>query len=231
MRPPTEVLALAALSAWACQTPPEPAEAEPVPAAVSVQLPQELRRCQPYAADPPVLAYCVAGEASSVWRTPVDVVCAHAGQYADLCRQNWAAAAAKHDRTRTLDELLPACGSDQDCAFEVLDTRLYLDPLAIAARCAADVPRHEEDCIGHAVGFWVAKTPDLSGLDQVLAHGERFPGKVGYHLGTLVGCRELGACPKQGQLGDWCRRRVKGVTAAPATCQQPGGPTLVGWKR
>lgn len=227
MRPPTEVLALAALSACTTGGPPEPAA--PEPAAVAVQLPRELHRCQPYAADPPVLAYCVAGQAGSVWRTPVETVCEHAGPYTDLCRQNWAAAAAKSDQTRTLDELLPACGSDQDCAFEVLDTRLYLDPLAIAARCAADVPRHEEDCVGHAVGFWVAKTPDLADWDSVLGYATKFPAKVGYHLGTLVGCRELGACPDTGEVATWCERRVKTVTVSPQKCQQPGGPTLSGW--
>ncbi len=225
MRPPTEVLALAALIG--CGSEPA-AEAPPAPAPVAVQLPQGLHKCRPYAADPPVLAYCVAGEARSAWREDVALICEHAGPYTAMCRQNWAVSAAKHDSNRSLDELVPACGSDQDCAFEVLDTRLYLDALGVAARCAEDVPAHEGDCLGHAIGFWVAKTTDLDDWDTVLAYAEKYPAKLGFHLGTLVGCRELGTCPG-GQVGAWCERRVKEVTATPTRCQQQGGPTLLGW--
>ncbi len=160
------------------------------------------------------------------WRTPVDVICEHAGAYDDLCRQNWVVEAAEKDSTLSLEELLPACGSDQDCLFEVLDTRIPLDPLAAAARCTPTVPRHEQDCLGHSLAWWAATTWDPESIQKILPFGERFPDTVGFHVGTLVGCRGVGSCPPEGELNVWCERRVYQVKRDQQTCQQRGGPKL-----
>ena len=92
---------------------------------------------------------------------------------------------------------------------------------------ASFITRQKTDDLSNI--FWVAKTPDLADWDSVLGYATKFPAKVGYHLGTLVGCRELGACPDTGEVATWCERRVKTVTVSPQKCQQPGGPTLSGW--
>jgi len=147
--------------------------------------------------------------------------CALAGDGEGLCRHRWVSIQRANLTTHSTELLLEFCGSDTECAFELLEFRADSDMETQIALCQAHTGPYLEDCVGHAVQAWW-----LQGLDEETFKAGAvldlpFPEKMGYFLAASVVCSEpsVGSC-------DWahenvephCRHHSEAMTRKPETC-------------
>ena len=140
--------------------------------------------------------------------------CDEAGAWAGECRVGWARVRLG-DPEATLDELLPACGSDEECLFDMLDARPNPDLLAQLDLCEEHLGDTSSFCQQHAANRWLASSPDEEERLRVLAatgHDE-----VRHKaLGHLVGCEGRGSCEG---LNPGCASVVAMVQGEPRRCE------------
>jgi hypothetical protein len=219
-------LFLGGLALAACN--PEPAAPDAGPSAVPVQpgangepppgpgggLPQ----CKIYE-NTEVYGYCVTKSAGG-FRTVEDVerLCATAGDWEEECRHAWVAGRMHADSGVSTDVLLEVCGANDDCRFELLDFRPEDDVLIQMDLCRKHAGKHAPDCVGHAMQRWWQAGVDQAEIDRVAAAPTPYPNKVGFWIGVSVGCYGIGACPDDGQTGDFCRSTVENLSRNKNRC-------------
>ena len=189
------VTALAALSGCG-GAPSEPPSAAPVQPLAADPL-GGVASCASYADMPEVLAYC---RYQTVRQLPtlkrMEAACAAAGEWERDCRQAWV-----HDRMDPRSgvdtpTLMRACGSNADCAFELLDFRPIADPVEQVAFCQRYASHYLEHCAGHGMQRWWRSRPSEEEHARVAA--AEWPGtvarQVGYWLAVDVACSHVGTC-------------------------------------
>ena len=140
--------------------------------------------------------------------------CDDAGTWAEECRIGWVRVRLA-DPTSTRDELLPGCGSDEECRFDVLDARPAPDLLAQLDLCEEHLADTARFCAQHAANRWLASSPDEEERLRVLSatgHDE-LRHKA---LGHLVACEGRGSCEG---LHPGCSTVVAMVAEDPRRCQ------------
>lgn len=186
-----------------------------------------------------VYGYCIykfAGGFPTV--DEVDRLCAMAGEWEDDCRHAWVAGRMHADSGHATAELLAVCKGNPDCSFELLDFRPDPDVLVQMDDCRKHTGKYAPDCVGHAMQRWWQAGVDQAEIDRVAQAPTPYPNKVGFWIGVSVGCYEIGACPEQGQTGDFCRSTVENLsrnrdrcptrTKRPLAHNQSRGPTGAG---
>jgi len=92
------------------------------------------------------------------------------------------------------EALLDACGTAEDCAFEVLDARASMDIAVQAAVCVQHAGAFASDCVGHAAERWWLPDPSPEEMARVasldLAHADR----VAFFVAASVACYGKGTC-------------------------------------
>ena len=118
--------------------------------------------------------------------------CEKAGDWAGQCRVGWARVRLG-DPEATREEILPACGSDEECLFDVLDARPHPDFLVQLGLCHQHLPETAPFCQQHAANRWLRSKPsEDERLKVVEAEGhEEARAKA---LGHLVACEQRGSC-------------------------------------
>ena len=183
-------------------------------------LPPALAICKPHVGDDRLLGYCLASQASRMYRMDLETLCGQVEPFGKECRHNWATARARWSPQTPVETLLEACIGDSDCAFDVLDTRNPPDLVATIGHCRDHASDHLVDCVGHAVARWADVVSSAEEVARVGAADLGFDDMVGFHLATAVVCRDLedATCPPDGPKGQACRNQVRQLRADPGMC-------------
>ncbi len=177
--------------------------------------------CAPYADLPDAHGYCLARRVTSLrGLDEMEGLCARAGGWEEACRAAWV---SEQERLRIdwpPETLLRACGSNDDCAFQVVDTRFGGDVLDAIERCATWVREYEQDCVGHALDRWLEeRRPDDGEAARVLAGAPRYAALVGYYVGAADACFGTARCAEgRTPADDACRAARDERRADPRRC-------------
>lgn len=185
-------LALATLL-MACGQAGTPAVDEP-PRTVAETL---LATCASYADAPDAYGFCITERVGTLPSPEsVEAVCPKAGTFENECRAAWVLAQSRSNVQRPPEELLAACGSNQDCKFQVLDTRYPRGDVAEAVkRCEKHVADYARYCVGHALHRWVAEQkPDDAEVARVAAAVPKYAVAVGHYMGIADACHGTAHC-------------------------------------
>ena len=209
---------LLALFAVACDAPRETA-AE-----------RNLRSCAPYAAMSDVYGACVSRTVAHL-RTidAVEQLCASAGDWEDHCRHVWVAAQDRTACAWTLDELLRACGDNEDCAFQVLDAHAVGDVVSQVAQCERHAPSLAIDCVRHTAQRWAFEVAiDEQEAARVIQALRRYPEQVGTALALADVCKHTVSCDDgDDPAWKWCRAERDGYRKLPDRCRPRVNPNAL----
>ena len=156
-------------------------------------LPPALADCRPYAGNPEVLGYCVSRNGRALAALPPEEACAFSGSFEQSCRHNWAVQHAGRDETRGIEEIIAVCADDEDCIFEVIETRWEGVEMQLDL-CMRYVTTMERHCVTHVLTRWSQENPVQSDV-AVLRRLEAYNREVGHQIGLLVACTDWDACP------------------------------------
>lgn len=176
--------------------------------------------CAQYDDLPEVLGVCLAQRIVSLTTVAdVNALCPQAGAWESTCRQAWVDEQQRLRRGLRPDELLDACGPDDDCAFQVLDTWPAADVLDQIARCEAHARTFERDCVGHALQRWTAARPSAEEGVRVRAATARHTEQVAAFFGLSAGCGGTLTCPEGTELfARDCRTAEESYRKSPGRC-------------
>lgn len=198
---------------------------DPSPAAVQA-LPALVREaCAPYADDAELLPHCLVRQAPGLPDAQaVDTVCSLAGALEDECRQLWTQRQLGSRDRYQRSELIDACGTNPDCAFEVID----LWPAETVDQQIRDCHRagpYAHSCVRHALNRWRATDPDAAEADRLGQQDLFMRGLVAEYLAVRVQCDRVGQCPKDGLIAQDCQDWVGRFQANDGLCpRHPGLP-------
>jgi len=143
--------------------------------------------------------------------------CEEAGVWANDCRVGWARVRLGHpDATR--DELLPACDTDEECLFDVLDAKPDPDFLAQLDLCVELLHSTASFCQQHAANRWLVSEPSVEEQARVRA-------ATGHESARAKALGHLAACSGQGNcegLHPDCEVVVAMLREEPERCSVQG---------
>lgn len=176
--------------------------------------------CAQYDDLPDVLGVCLAQRIVSLTTVAdVNALCPQAGAWEANCRQAWVDEQQRLRRDLRPDELLDACGPNDDCAFQILDTWPATDVLDQIARCETHARTYESDCVGHALHRWIMGRPTPEDGARVLAATSRRAQQVGTFFGMSAACGGTLACPEGAELAARdCRAAEESYRKNPGRC-------------
>lgn len=187
-------------------------------------LPPEVSVCAPYAASADTLGYCIVKQAGNL-PSPMDVarICPLAGALEGECRRSWMMSRADPGYGFGTDTLLELC-ADEECRFELLDTRPEPDVARQLQRCRASAGRYASDCAVHSLERWVQARPSPAELARVADLDTGFPDRVGYALGIAQACLGGPACAGSGAVRTSCETTAAQVRRGELPCPQSPAP-------
>lgn len=171
--------------------------------------------------------YCIYRYAGGLPDIPtVKTVCAQAGEWEGRCRHAWASGRMSANSGFTTEELLDLCGPSPDCAFQVIDFRPDPSIDRQMALCEQVTGPFAQDCVGHALQSWWMAGVTAEELARVIALPSRFPDRLGFWAGAVVGCSKVGACEGgTPQVVKICADLAEDFTFNPDKCKKVGkGP-------
>jgi hypothetical protein len=182
-------------------------------------VPSGAELCKAYASIPNAHAWCIYRNIRTVraYQAMLDA-CAQAGAWTDDCRQEWVHIQLSMKSEVSREQLLEACGGNEDCALVVLDTLPLPEPLAQMELCARHAPNFASSCAGHALERWWATRPTQEELRRVAEASTSFPNEVGRILGASSICRKAGECRGDAAMVPWCEQWAAKFTADPRGC-------------
>lgn len=180
--------------------------------------------CAPYVASADTLGYCVVKQAGNL-PSPMDVarICPLAGALEGECRRSWIMSRADPGYGFPTDTLLDLC-ADEECRFELLDTRPEPDVVRQLQRCRAAAGRYASDCAVHALERWVQARPGPDELARVREIDTGFPDNLGYALGMVRACQGGPACAGLEAVRAVCDQTVGRVQRGELPCPQSPAP-------
>jgi hypothetical protein len=160
--------------------------------------------------------YKYAGGFDSVEQ--VDIQCGRAGKWEDDCRHAWVAGRMSKSSGISMEDLLVVCGSNADCAFELLDFRPSNEVTVQMERCEKYAGQHVGDCTRHAMQRWYYTKPTARDLVRVSEFPSGHHDKVGYWLAAVVACQGVGECPNDDKAGKFCASTAATFERVPSGC-------------
>lgn len=190
-----------------------------------------LAACATYTDMPDVYGVCLVKQVN-VLRDVADVhrVCSSAGAWENECRHTWVGEQVRMRHNVPRSVLLEACGSSEDCAFQILDTQAEGDVDSQLRLCETRVATYLNDCVGHTLERWVLeRKPDLVEGQRVIDAEPGYAEAVGRALGRAAACQRTFECGSTPDVA-WtaCRSAAAELAADPRRCQTrpPMGATL-----
>ena len=166
-----------------------------------------LPACEEYIQDENVYGYCVYQKIDTLLDiNSVNRYCIQTGNRQDNCRQAWVMSQADN---RPLEELLPICGNNSDCALELLDSKHHDDVLGQVNLCLQYTNQYAHDCVMHAIQYWYFTWPTKDEMSIVAKKPSPYPEQVGMYLGARVGCDGVGNCEGNSEIQAMCERYVE----------------------
>lgn len=163
--------------------------------------------------------YCLYKIAGGLPDVPsVERVCGLAEEWEDECRHAWVAGKMNEDSPYDMQTLLDLCGTNADCAFELLDFRPAERIDDQLERCRLHAGKHAADCTGHAMQRWWHQGVDADEVARVAALPTAFPRKIGFWIAASVQCGGVGTCEGNEAVKAACEGQVESFTRKPNQC-------------
>jgi hypothetical protein len=178
--------------------------------------------CAQYDDLPEVLGVCLAQRIVSLSTVAdVNALCPQAGEWESTCRQAWVDEQQRLRKSFAPDELLAACGPNDDCAFQILDTWPAADVLDQIARCEAHARTYESDCVGHALHRWTMGRPTPEEGLRVRAARAQHAQQLAAFFGMSEACGGTLTCPEGTDLAARdCRLAAESYRKYPGRCPE-----------
>ena len=166
-----------------------------------------LPACNEYIQDETVYGYCVYQKIDTLSDiNSVNVYCDQTGTWQNDCRQAWVMSQTDN---KTLAELLPVCGTNSDCALELLDSKHHDDVLEQMNLCLQYTNQYARDCVMHSIQYWYFTWPTADEMSIVAKQPSQYPEQIGMYLGARVGCDGVGRCDGESEVQAMCERYVE----------------------
>jgi len=176
--------------------------------------------CAQYDDVPEVLGVCLSQRVVSLSSSSdVEALCPSAGAWEGACRQAWVEEQLRLRRDVPDDQLIAACGSNSDCAFQIIDRAPSPDVLTQITRCETYAVAYQSDCIGHALHRWVVSRPTPEAGAAVLAAAGRNTKRVAMYFGMSEACGYSFSCAAVVDAeAEECRVSAALYRQSPARC-------------
>lgn len=212
-------LAFTAFALTACGGEPEPlvqVEAE----APKTSLNPLLKMCDQYAGSAHLYAYCIYEQARHLPNVGgVEISCKLAGEWEADCRHAWVLQQFELKELNP-DVLLRACGSNQECVFDVLDAVKSDQPLKQMDRCSALTENLAFHCREHALELWRVTSPTATDVQALLAKQTEPDQQMIRFISSVVACSNVGTCSGTDSVKRSCERSVEGYRSGEVSCQR-----------
>jgi hypothetical protein len=214
--------ALTAFALSACGGAPEPSVQVQVKAA-KTSLNPLLKICDQYAGSAQLYSFCIYEQARHLPNVGgVEISCKLAGEWEADCRHAWVLQQFELKELNP-DVLLRACGSNQECIFDVLDAVKSDQPLKEMDRCAALTENLAFHCREHALELWRVTSPVAMDVQALLAKQTEPDPQIIRFISSVVACSNVGTCSGTDSVKRACERSVARYRSGEISCQLNGG--------
>lgn len=208
MRAAALVLALA-LGGCRGSTAGAPAEAVTARGPLPTTADGVLAACEPYRGMDEVYGVCLSERGPNLASAAdVEIVCPKAGAWEAACRGAWVQVHGT-ERAVGFDGAVAACGTNEDCVFQLVDSGFGEDVVINLQRCEQHLQRYERDCLGHALQRWAERQgPDDAEVARVIAAvSPAVAVAVAQQVGMVEACFATAKCDALApEAAETCRR-------------------------